>query len=82
MPAIKPPTFPQKYFNVKDFGAVNDGSTIKTRAFQNAIDECSNAGGEVIVPAGNFATGVIFLKSNVELNLEMGNRILETQKER
>ena len=56
-------------FNILDFGAVADGKTMNTNAIQAAIDECAKEGGRVIVPAGTFMSGSIFLKSNVELHL-------------
>jgi polygalacturonase len=60
-------------FNIKDYGAVNDGKTISTQAIQKAVDVCSlNGGGRVYVPAGVFVTGTVHLKSNVDLYLENG----------
>lgn len=47
------------------------------RVIQKAIDRLSSeGGGTVIVPAGNFMTGPIEMKSGVELHLEMGARLL------
>ena len=46
-------------------------------AIQKAIDRVSRAGGgTVTVPAGDFLTGPLELKSGVELHLEMGARLL------
>ena len=46
-------------------------------AIQKAIDKVYKAGGgTVTVPAGDFVTGPIELKSGVELHLEMGARLL------
>ncbi len=60
-------------FNIKDFGALANGKTINTQAIQSTIDKCyTQGGGEVIVPAGVFYTGTIFLKSNVYLHLLPG----------
>lgn len=59
-----------KTYNIKRYGAIADGKTNNTAAIQKAIDEASaNGGGLVLVPAGKFVTGVITLKSNVELHL-------------
>lgn len=64
-------------YNIIDYGAVGDGVTINTQAIQRAIDECSNAGGgRVIVPAGTFVSGTIWLKNDVELHLESPKSIL------
>ncbi len=60
----------QKQINIADLGAKGDGVTDNTRIIQHAIDEASASGnGKVIVPAGTFLTGVIHIKSNVEINL-------------
>ena len=57
--------------SVRTFGAVGDGATKDTAAFQKALDECSAAGGgEVLVPAGNYLIGSIAIKSNTILRLE------------
>jgi len=73
---IKPPVFPQRDFDVTKFGAVGDNKTDCTEAFQKAIAACHAAkGGRVIVPAGEFLTGAIHLKSNVNLHLNAGSTI-------
>jgi polygalacturonase len=65
--------------NVRDFGAKADGETKDTAAFQQALDRCSVlGGGEVIVPAGNYRTGAIALRSNTLLRLEQGAVIAGT----
>ena len=57
-------------YNVRDFGAKGDGQTLDTAALQAAINTCNgDGGGTVLVPAGNFLTGTIELKSNVTLHL-------------
>ena len=59
--------------NILDFGAIADGQTVNTEAIQAAIDACASVGGGVVtVPAGVFVSGTIWLKSHVELHLEMG----------
>jgi len=58
---------------VTDFGAVGDGKTLNTAAIQRAVDACADAGGgRVLIPAGTFVSGPIFLKSNIELHLSPG----------
>ena len=60
----------QKTINIVDLGAKGDGQSDNTLIIQKAIDEASASGdGKVIVPAGTFLTGVIHIKSNVEINL-------------
>lgn len=56
---------------ITDVGAVGDGETLNTKAIQQAIYDVAAAGkGRVIVPAGVFKTGALFLKPDVELHLE------------
>ncbi len=69
------PNFPNKNFVVTDpaYGATGNGRTDNTAAFQKAIAACNAAGGgHVIVPAGTYVTGAIYLKSNVDLHLNSG----------
>lgn len=57
--------------NVRDYGAAGDGTTNDTVALQQTINRCEVlGGGEVLVPAGNYLTGTIQLRSNVTLHLE------------
>ncbi|MEP6901230.1 MAG: glycosyl hydrolase family 28 protein [Actinomycetota bacterium] len=67
-------------YDIRNFGAVGDGKTVNTRAFQSAIDDCTPSGGVVLVAGGNFVTGTIYLKSNVTLHVEAGATILGSTK--
>ncbi|MCB0494708.1 MAG: glycoside hydrolase family 28 protein [Cyclobacteriaceae bacterium] len=74
---IKEPVFPDTVFNIMDFEAVADGKFDNTQVFAKAIDACSaNGGGMVLVPEGQYFTGPIHLKSNVNLHLDKGAEIL------
>ena len=73
---IEAPVFPNKQFNITDYGANDDGS-LCTEAFKKAIMACHNAGGgRVLVPKGKYRTGAIHLLSNVELHIVEGATIL------
>lgn len=62
---------------ITSYGALADGKTNNAAFIQKAIDEASAAGGgQVIVPSGNFMTGTLFLKSGVDLHLELGASLL------
>ena len=47
----------ESLFNVLDFGAVGDGTTDNTPAFQSALDKAAKTGGIVFVPAGQYKIG-------------------------
>jgi hypothetical protein len=66
-------------FNIRDYGAKGDKTANDTPAIQAAIDACNQSGGgEVLVPAGNYFSGKITLKSNVTFNLENGATLWES----
>ena len=68
---IVAPVFPEKDFSIVDFGAKKDADS--TKAIRAAIDACHAAGGgRVIIPAGRWLTGSLFLRSNVNLHLQDG----------
>jgi exo-poly-alpha-galacturonosidase len=54
------------------FGAVGDGQTLNTAAIQKAIDTCRSEGCTVVVPAGTFRTGALFLHGDMTLQLDEG----------
>ncbi|XP_016555616.1 probable polygalacturonase isoform X1 [Capsicum annuum] len=60
--------------SVLDFGAVGDGETLNTLAFQNAIfylkSFADKGGAQLYVPAGRWLTGSIKLTSHLTLFLE------------
>lgn len=58
---------------ITDHGAKSDTTVLCTAVLQQCIDRCSaDGGGRVVIPAGNYKTGTIILKSNVHLHLELG----------
>ena len=68
-------------YNILEFGAIADGKTNNAKAIQAAIDAATVAGGKVVVPAGQFLSGTIVLKSNVEFHLEMGAVLISSLEE-
>ena len=73
MPEVFAPEFPDRTFNIMDFGAIGDGKTLCTQAFADAIEALSKeGGGKLLVPPGVWFTGPIVLKSNINLHLEVG----------
>ncbi len=57
--------------DVRDFGAKGDGVTDDTAMLQAAI-LCCPAGGRVLIPAGEYATGPLFLRSHMMLEIADG----------
>ncbi len=75
-------TVPRKtdVFKVTDYGAVNDGQTLATKAIQAAIDACTAQGGGVVIfEPGGYLTGSIFVKAGVTLRLDKDVTILGSQ---
>lgn len=69
--AVEAVQIPQNEVSIRDFGAVGDGVTLCTEAFDKAISKVSKlGGGRVIVPEGVWLTGPIMLKDNIELRIE------------
>ena len=71
-------------YDIRTYGAVADGKTLNTAAIQAAVDACTKAGGgRVIVPAGGeFLSGGIILKNNVNLHFEHGARMQASKDEK
>lgn len=63
--------------DVKDHGAIADGSRTTTAQLQAAIDACAAAGGgTVYFGAGRYVTGSLWLKSNLTVELDAGAVLL------
>ncbi len=64
-------------YNVKDYGAKGDGTTLDSPSINKAIEDVSaNGGGDIYFPAGTYLCGSIRLKSDINLNLSAGCVIL------
>lgn len=74
---LLPALHAQAAFNVRDYGATGNGTSIDSTAVNNAITAANSAGGGTVVfPSGNYRCRTIRLKSNVTLHLEAGATIL------
>ena len=64
-------------FDVRNYGATGDGTTLDSPSIDKAINACAAAGGgTVYLPAGTYLSGSIHLKSNIHLFLDAGCTIL------
>ena len=73
MPVIKEPIFPDRVFDIREFGAVKGDSVNNSKAINDAIIACNKSGGgKVLIPKGIWFTGKVHFKSNVNLYLEKG----------
>ena len=52
-------------FDVTEFGAVGDGVTDSTEAFQRAIDKAGEVKGAVVVPPGMYLCSTLYMKPGV-----------------
>ena len=74
---IAPPVIPDRAFNVLDYGAVGDGTTMNTAALARAVAAASQAGGGTVrVPPGRFLTAAFALASHLDLHLDRGATLL------
>ncbi len=63
----------EQVFNIVDFGAKRDASSLATEAFRKTIEAVKKAGGGTIyVPPGKYITGPIELFSNMTLEVDAG----------
>ena len=73
------PEIPDARVSIADFGAVPDGVSLCTGAFERAIGElAASGGGHVDVPAGVWLTGHIELRSGIDLHLCEGALVVFT----
>ena len=64
-------------YNVLEFGAIADGTTLCTKAVQKAVDECStNGGGIVRFDGGRYVLSTVFLRSNVTIEITKNAMVL------
>jgi polygalacturonase len=69
-------------FDVTQFGARGDRADVQTAEFQKAIDTCAaKGGGTIVVPAGTYVVGAIWLRSNITLHLEAGALLKGSERE-
>jgi len=82
MPVIRYPDFSNSAkFQITDFGAKPGDQEQTSKSIVKAIEEANKMGGGiVVVPQGEWLTGKIHLKSNVNLHLDKGAVLLFSDK--
>jgi polygalacturonase len=67
-------------FDVRNYGATGVRKDNATKAFRDAIEACTAAGGGTVqVPAGEYTVGTVQLRDNVTLHLEAGAILLASR---
>ena len=68
-----------RIFNVLDYGATGDGTTLDTAAINLAIAACARAGGgQVLFPPGRYLSGTVHLTNGLTLFLAAGATLCGT----
>lgn len=74
------PSFPERFFDIKDFGAIEGGKFLNTKSIQAAIDSAAKVGGGyIVIPKGKWLTGAIHLENNINLYLDKNAELLFSQ---
>lgn len=71
----------ERFYNVRDFGAAGDGTTLDTAAIQAALDACKDHGGRVFLPSGEYRIASVRIYSNTEVCFEPNARIIADTEE-
>ncbi len=70
---IRPPRFVARQFDIRLYGALAGDLARTSDAIRSAIDACSRSGGgRVVIPAGDWPSRGIRLKSGVDLHVSAG----------
>jgi hypothetical protein len=83
LPLRPVPNIRPHVFNLTDFGAVGDGTTMNTKCFQDAVaaikEVSSEGGGQLIVGPGRWLTAPFNVTSHMTLFLAHSATIVATQ---
>jgi len=60
-----------RYYNIVDYGVINDSNIVQTSKIQAVIDLAhKNGGGVIVISSGTFLSGSLFFKAGTHLYLE------------
>jgi polygalacturonase len=66
-------------FNIRDHGAVGDGTTLDTAAINQTIEACATTGGgQVRFPPGRYLSGTVHLRGRITLFFDAGATLIGT----
>ena len=70
LPTAELPSFKKDTFNILSYGARVSSRKLNTKSINDAINDCNaKGGGVVLIPKGEWLTGPIVMKSNVNLHI-------------
>ncbi len=73
MPQLTRPAIPDRSVHIVDFGAQPGAGQDNTKAIRDAVEACAaQGGGSVVIPAGEWHTGPIHYRNNINLHLAQG----------
>ncbi len=79
-PRLERPAIPDRWFDIRRYGAVEGGSVKVTASIRKAFEEAARSGGgHVLIPAGKWLTGAIHFEDNTDLYVSRGAELLFSQ---
>jgi hypothetical protein len=79
-PRLDRPTIPGRWFDIREYGALEGGEVKVTASIRKALDAASrDGGGNILIPPGRWLTGAIQLESNTALYVSRGAELLFSQ---
>jgi polygalacturonase len=79
-PRLDRPTIPGRWFDIREYGALEGGEVKVTASIKKAFEAASRTGGgHILIPAGKWLTGAIHFESNTALYVSRGAELLFSQ---
>ncbi len=79
-PRLERPAIPDRWFDIREYGAAEGGSVKVTGSIRKAFEEASRSGGgHVFIPPGKWLTGAIHFEDNTGLYVSRGAELLFSQ---
>jgi polygalacturonase len=79
-PRLERPVIPDRWFNIKEYGALEGGEAKVTESIRKAFEAADlQGGGHIVIPPGKWLTGAIHMGNNTELFVSAGAELLFSQ---